>query len=429
MTKKARIGVVGLGVVGSGVVKLLQQNHDLYRNRLGFPVELALAADVNLERARELHLKPGQFVTDGFSLAKSQEVDILVETIGGTKPALDIILEGIRNGKHIVTSNKEVIAKHGEEIFDLAREKKVAVYIEATVGGGIPLILPLKRSLSANTITRIAGIVNGTTNYILTQMTQERRSYADVLAEAQRLGYAEKDPTADVEGHDARYKIAILSSIIFGERVRYEDVSCEGISRITPEDIAHGEKIGYVIKLLATARQEKGKLEVKVHPAFLPKNHPLASVNDVYNAVFVEGDAVGKTMFYGRGAGQMPTASAVMGDVLNIASELDHPPNRLMECIHGKGTAKLTPLEEIESRFYIRLKTRDVPGVMANIGSAFARHQVSIQSLVQEGEGEEFADITMISHRIKEKNFRAALREIEELEITRQICSVIRVEE
>lgn len=426
--KKARIGVIGLGVVGSGVVKLLQQNHALYEKRLGFPVELTLAADISQERAKELHLKPNQFVTDGFAVAKSPEVDILVETIGGTKPALDIILEAIRNGKHIVTSNKEVIAKHGEEIFDLAREKKVAVYIEATVGGGIPLILPLKRSLSANTITRIAGIVNGTTNYILTQMTEKRRNYADVLAEAQRLGYAEKDPTADVEGHDARYKIAILSSIIFGERVRYEEISCEGISQISPEDIAHGERIGYVIKLLATARQEKGRLEVKVHPAFLPKDHPLASVNDVFNAIFVEGDAVGQTMFYGRGAGQMPTASAVVGDVLNIASEMDHPPNRLMECIHGKGTARLAPLEEIESRFYVRLKTRDVPGVMAGIGAAFAKHHVSIQSLVQEGEGKEFADITLITHRIKEKNFRAALREIEGLEITQKIYSVIRVE-
>ena len=389
-----KVGLLGLGTVGAGTVQILQtpdQRHPLLRE-----LDIHRVGVRDLTKPRAVDLASTVMTTDLQAIVNDPEIDIIVEVMGGIEPAKTLILNAIANGKHIVTANKALIAQHSEEIFTAAEQHGVYVLLEAAVGGGIPVIEPLKQSLCANKIQRVMGIINGTTNYILTRMAKEGAEFAAVLADAQTLGYAEADPTADVEGGDAADKIAILASLAFGGRIDRSKIPCEGIRSITASEIAYAEKLGFVIKLLGIAERSGDALAVRVHPTLLPKAHPLASVNDVYNAIVVEGDPVGQVMFYGRGAGAGPTASAVTADLLNIAALLkvgrdqakqsDGKPmlDPLLACSHREYCTIAAP-EELRSSFYARFLTQDFPGVIGKLGTCFGDHHVSLESIVQAG--------------------------------------------
>ena len=422
------VGLLGCGTVGTGVAKLLLARGDEYAHRAGRRVALKRIGVRDLGRDRGVD--PALFTTNLDEVVQDPEIQIVVEAMGGVDPARRLIMDAIAAGKHVVTANKEVIARHGHEIFPAARARGVAVHVEATVAGGIPIVAAIKQSLAANRIRQIAGIINGTTNYILTMMTAHGQGLAEALADAQRLGYAEADPTADVEAYDAAYKIAILASTFFDHRVRIEEVYREGISHLTAADIQYARELGYVIKLLGVARREEGgsgeQLQVRVHPTMIPRSHPLAHINGVMNAVAVQGDAVGEVMFSGPGAGMMPTASAVVGDILAIAAQ-PHEPARLMTCLH-EGTGGITPIDALETQFYIRLIAHDKPGVIGTIGNACGAHGISILSMVQKGEKDGLAEIVLVTHRVREHDMRAALADMSDHPAIQAIGSVIRVE-
>ncbi|MEB3311873.1 MAG: homoserine dehydrogenase [Snowella sp.] len=428
-----KIGLLGLGTVGTGTVAILQD--PLGRNPLLKDIEVHRVGVRSLEKNREVNLPLGVLTTDLEAIVTDPDIDIVVELMGGLEPARSLILKAIAHKKHVVTANKAVIARYGHEIYSAANEARVYVLLEAAVGGGIPIIKPLKQSLGANRIQSIIGIVNGTTNYILTQMTTEGADFETVLAEAQKLGYAEADPSADVDGYDAADKIAILASLGFGGRVKREDVYCEGIRQVSAMDITYADKLGFVIKLLAIAEGLQGEesevLQLRVHPTLVPKAHPLANINGVYNGILVEGNPLGQVMFYGRGAGAGPTASAVVSDVLNIvgilsSSQVTDDLDPLLSCIH-QHYCQVTPIENLETRFYARFLCYDMPGVIGHIGMSFGNHQVSLESVVQIGFQEECAEIVVVTHNVKEGNFRAALAEMEQLEAIKAIPSVLRV--
>ena len=348
--------------------------------------------------------------------------------MGGIAPASDFILQAMRHGKHVVTANKDLIAVNGKELFETAEEHQVDFYFEASVGGGIPIVYPLKQSLAGNQIQQVIGILNGTTNYILTKMSHEGLDYNQVLEEAQALGYAEADPTADVSGLDAARKIAILSSIAFNSRVTLNDVYVEGITGITAEDIRYATELGFVIKLLAIAKEDElGRVQIRVHPSFLPVNHPLAAVNDVFNAVFVQGDAVGEIMHFGRGAGQMPTASAVVGDIIEIVRNLNHNTKARIGCTCYEQKPILS-INELEVEYYIRMTVTDRPGVLAGIAGVFGNNDVSIATVLQKSSDENRAELIMITHRVREKGLRDALSVLSGMSIVGEINSVIRLE-
>jgi homoserine dehydrogenase len=432
-----KVGLLGLGTVGTGTVEILRdpaQRHPLLKE-----LELHKVGVRSLDKARSVDLPPDRLTTDLESIVTDPEIDIVIEVIGGLEPARSLILKAIQHKKHVVTANKAAIARFGDEIFTAASEAGVYVLIEAAVGGGIPVIEPLKQSLCANRINTVTGIVNGTTNYILTRMQLEGGDFADILADAQRLGYAEADPTADVDGLDAADKISILASLAFGGRIKLPEISCEGIRNVSAIDIAYAEKLDFVIKLLAIAKRETDdRLQVRVHPTLVPKAHPLASVNDVYNAILIEGDPVGQVMFFGRGAGSGPTASAVMADVLNIAAILtvdrgdttqsDGTPllDPLLACSH-QHYCSIAPMEELVTRFYARFLTEDFPGVIGKLGTCFGNYQVSLESVVQVGIRDGSAEIVVVTHDVQEGNFRKALAEIEAMTSIKRVASVLRV--
>jgi homoserine dehydrogenase len=428
-----KIGLLGLGTVGTGTVAILQD--PLGRSPLLKEIEIYRVGVRSLEKTRGVDLPTGVLTSDLDAIVSDPDIDIIVELMGGLEPARSLILKAIANKKHVVTANKAVIARYGHEIYGAANEARVYVLLEAAVGGGIPIIKPLKQSLGANRIQSIMGIVNGTTNYILTQMTTEGADFSEVLAEAQKLGYAEADPSADVDGYDAADKIAILASLGFGGRVKREDVYCEGIRQVSAVDITYADKLGFVIKLLAIAEGLQGEasenLQLRVHPTLVPKDHPLANINGVYNGILVEGDPLGQVMFYGRGAGAGPTASAVVSDILNIvgilfSSEVTDDLDPLLSCVH-QHYCQVTAIENLETRFYARFLCYDVPGVIGHLGMSFGNHQVSLESVVQIGFQEECAEIVVVTHNVKEGNFRAALAEMEQLEAIKSIPSVLRV--
>jgi homoserine dehydrogenase len=428
-----KIGLLGLGTVGTGTVAILQD--PLGRSPLLKEIEIYRVGVRSLEKTRGVDLPLGVLTTDLDSIVSDPDIDIIVELMGGLEPARSLILKAIANKKHVVTANKAVIARYGHEIYSAANTARVYVLLEAAVGGGIPIIKPLKQSLGANRIQSIMGIVNGTTNYILTQMTTEGADFGEVLAEAQKLGYAEADPSADVDGYDAADKIAILASLGFGGRVKREDVYCEGIRQVSAVDITYADKLGFVIKLLAIAEGLQGEasenLQLRVHPTLVPKDHPLANINGVYNGILVEADPLGQVMFYGRGAGAGPTASAVVSDVLNIvgilfSSEVTDDLDPLLSCVH-QHYCQVTAIENLETRFYARFLCYDVPGVIGHLGMSFGNHQVSLESVVQIGFQEDCAEIVVVTHNVKEGNFRAALAEMEQLEAIKSIPSVLRV--
>ncbi|MBD2447045.1 homoserine dehydrogenase [Nostoc sp. FACHB-152] len=425
-----KLGILGLGTVGTGTVQLLQDA--VGRHPLLEEIEIYRVGVRSLDKPRAVKLPQSVVTTDLEAIVNDPAVDIVVEVMGGLEPARSLILQAIKNGKHVVTANKAAIARFGAEIFNAANEAGVYVMLEAAVGGGIPVIQPLKQALSVNRIHTVTGIVNGTTNYILTRMQTEGSDFGDVLADAQRLGYAEADPTADVEGLDAADKIAILASLGFGGRIRLNDVYCEGIRQVSKTDIAYAEKLGFVIKLLAIAKSQNmanSQLSVRVHPTFVPKAHPLASINGVYNAILVEGEPIGQVMFFGPGAGAGATASAVTSDILSLAAALKSnttAPNPLLTCRH-EDYCQVAPISELITRFYTRFLTKDHPGVIGKLGTCFGNHGVSLESVVQTGFQGALAEIVVVTHDVKEGDFRQALDEIRNLEAIDSIPSILRV--
>jgi len=422
-----RVGLLGMGTVGTGVMRILDDNAENITRKIGCPLRIEKILVRDLSKTRRLSVDSALFTTDVADILDNPNIDIVVELMGGERPAKEYILEAMRKGKHVVTANKDVVAKYGKELFETAEKYHIDLLFEASVGGGIPIIRPLKQCLAANKIQEIIGIVNGTTNYMLTKMSQEGCDFDSVLKEAQAKGYAESDPTADVGGLDAARKIAILASIAFGTRVSVDDVYVEGITNITPEDIAYAKELGFVIKLLGIAKEVNGEVEVRVHPAFIPQTHPLAAVNDVFNAIFVKGDAVGEAMFYGRGAGEMPTASAVTADVIDVARDIVHGVSSRILCTCFV-TKPIRSMEEVPSSFYIRLLALDRPGVLAVIAGAFGSHGVSLQSVIQKRKVNSDAEVVLVTNAVAEKNMRNALRMIELGDVVREIGSVIRVE-
>ena len=422
-----KIGILGAGTVGSGVVKVISEKQKEFENKVGNALEIKSVAVKDKSKARPEYFKNIQITENPYDIVNDPEIDIVVELIGGSNPAKDLILKAIENGKHVVTANKEVLAKYGEEIYKTANQKNVSVYIEGSVAGGIPIIQTLKRDLIANKINNLMGIINGTTNYILSEMTLKKRDFADVLAEAQKLGFAEADPTSDTEAYDALYKLSILSSLIFGGLVNLDQIYREGISKISLRDIEHAHKLGYTIKLLAIAKHHADNtFEVRVHPTMLNEKHPLASVNGSFNAIWLNGDSIGDFMLYGRGAGQLPTASAVVADILNLALEINLN-NNLNNSIFEKAI-QIAPMENIISQYYIRLETTDKPGVMGIIGKELGESNVSISSLWQANTDGNNAEIVLITHPVKEKNMMSALELLKKSEAIKEISSLIRVE-
>jgi len=425
---EVRVGIMGLGVVGGGVYQVLTRNSQMVAQRVGMPVRVARIADIDWERDRGFEVPQELRTTNAAEVYEADDIDIVVETIGGIDPTFGFVMGAIDSGKSVVTSNKELMAKRGAEILDAASDRGVDVEFEGAVGGTIPIVRSLKESLEANVVEEVSGILNGTTNYILTRMTAEGREYSEMLAEAQRLGYAEADPSNDVEGIDAKYKIAILAAIAFGQRVNLDGIHTEGISQIAPSDIDYATEMGYVIKLLATARRAGEQLDIRVHPSLIPSSHPLAQVGGVFNAVWVVGDACDRIMLYGRGAGDMPTGSAVAGDVLDCARNIISGTRSRVPCTCS-GAASIRPIEDVETRSYVRMRVRDRPGVLGSIATILGQEGVSIESVVQRGSTNELAEIVWIMHKGAERNLRSALGAIGQLGIVDEICSVIRVME
>ena len=434
-----KLGILGLGTVGCGTVQLLSNCDG--RHPLLEEVEIYRVGVRNLDKPREVELAKGVLTTDLEAIVTDPEINIVVEVMGGLEPARELMLKAIRNGKHVVTANKAAISRFGDELYTAANQAGVYVMVEASVGGGIPVIQPLKQSLSVNRIQAVTGIINGTTNYILTRMQDEGSSFDDVLADAQKLGYAEADPTADVEGLDAADKIAILASIAFDGGINREDVYCEGIRQISKTDIEYAQKLGFVIKLLAIAKKvNQSSLSVRVHPTLVPSGHPLASINGVNNAIFVEGEPIGEVMFFGPGAGAGATASAVSSDILNLVSQLISLPESsskdsqykisnldpLLASFHQKN-CKLAPSKELVTRFYARFLTKDQPGVIGKLGTCFGKCGVSLESVVQTGFQDKLAEIVVVTYDVTEGSFQKALDEIRNLEAIDSIPSLLRV--
>jgi homoserine dehydrogenase len=419
-----RVGLLGCGNVGAALVQLVGSRGDDIARRAGLRLDITRVAVRNLAKERPVAFPDGVLTHDAQSVVDDPNVDVVVEVIGGIEPARSLILDALKLGKPVVTGNKELLANVGKDVFDAAEASGVDLLFEASVGGGIPLMRPLRESLAGERIRRVIGIVNGTTNYILTRMTEEGCTFADALAEAQSLGYAERDPTADVEGYDAAAKAAILASVAFGARVVAGDVYREGITDVTAADIAAAHELGYVIKLLAVAEEIDGEIATRVHPAMLPTTHPLAAVRGSFNAVFVQGDAIGDLMFYGRGAGGSPTAVAVLGDLIDASKNL-HSGAR-GATLGELARRPVRPIDEVQSQFYLTVDVADRPGVLAAIAGVFGRHEVSIQSMQQEGQGDE-AHLIFVTHLAREAALAATIHDVRDLDVVERVGSVLRV--
>ena len=423
-----KLGLVGTGTVGGGCIDILQKHREDFARHFGVDLEIVRVCSRSPEQAEARGLG-GIFTADWHEVVADPEVDIVVELIGGTTTAREVILGALAAGKNVVTANKAVMATYGEEVMGAAREANREIAFEASVGGGISIIDPLKHSLIANEITSVMGIVNGTTNYMLTRMVEDNMSYDDALAEAQAKGFAEADPTADVDGFDAAAKIAILSTIAFNSRVKIDDVFTEGIRNITTLDLETADDMGYVIKLLALAHRTPAGIDVRVHPTMIPKTHQLATVNGVYNAIYVTGDAVGETMFFGEGAGAGPAASAVMGDVLEVARHMQLGIGPIVGCT-CTDNLPILPMEQLHTKYYIRFAVADRSGVLASMAGVFAKYGVSVRSVVQRGSAEhETVNLSYVTHTASEASVRRVLEEIGQLpDVLRAEPSVIRVE-
>lgn len=426
MKKEIKVGILGFGTVGTGVVKLLLENSAEIQNKFGFPIVLKKISDIDLKRKRPVKIPKNLLTTDSEEIVKDSEIDIVVEVIGGCTSAKNLVLKAIRNKKNIVTANKELIAKYGRVLFEEAKKNSVNILFEGSCGGGIPILSALRNSLLQNKILEIKGIVNGTTNYILTKMTYENKEFEEALEEAKKLGYAESNPSSDINGDDAVYKIAILAKVGFGCEVSPKKIYKEGISKITKKDIEYARELGYNIKLLAIAKDGE-KLEVRVHPALIPVSHPLSQVGGVFNAIDVIGNFVGEVIFYGEGAGSFPTASAIVSDIIEISKNILEN-NKKIIYFFPENKKEIKSIEEVNTKFYMRMLVKDQPGVLASIAKVFGEKRVSILQVVQKGTLGNFAEIVWITHKVPEKNFWSAIRKIKRLKEVKEINNIIRVE-
>jgi len=423
------VGILGYGKIGTGTYKTLLDNQDSIDRKVGRPIRVKRLVDVNWEAPRPVQFPiPAEMKsTNADDVLADPEIRIVVECIGGAKPALDYVLRALRSGKNVVTSNKELIARHGKELFDAAAQRRLDLMFEGSVGGGIPIIRPLKSCLAGNRIQRVMGIVNGTTNFILTRMAQEKAEFREALAEATRLGYAEPDPTNDIEGFDAAFKLAILASIAFETRVRVEDIYREGIAKLAARDMEFAAQLGYSVKLLAIGAQVEGGLELRVHPTFLPRDHPLAAVSGPFNAIFVRGSSVGEVMFYGQGAGMMPTGSAMVGDIIDVARNIEHGSTGRVACTCFE-EKPARPIEELATRYYLRLQVADRPGVLAAIATVFGEEGVSLASVLQMDASGESAEIVWLTHKTQERQLQRSLKRLRDLPEVHEISACIRAE-
>ena len=432
--REIKVGLIGFGTVGAGVVKILQKNCRLIEKRMGAKIILKRIADIDLKTDRGVKLKAGVLTRRAEDVIEDPEIDIVMELMGGIEPAKTYILNAVRKNKHIITANKALLALHGDEIFKEAHRFGVDVNFEASVGGGIPLIRSIKEGLVANRILSIFGILNGTSNYILSKMTDEGRNFKEVLKEAQEKGYAEADPTFDIEGIDAAHKLAILIRLAFGTPFRFEEIFIGGISEITPLDIQFGLEFGYRIKLLAIAKIDQGKIEARVHPTLIPERHLISTVEGVFNAIYIKGDAIGPTLFYGQGAGQMPTGSAVISDLVELGRNLlIRATGRRVPLLAYQESAidkiSLKKMEDVVMPFYMRISALDRPGVLSKISGILGKNDISIASVIQKGRRIKGAvPIVMMTHEAKEKNVHRALKEIDQLGVILGKTIFIRVE-
>jgi homoserine dehydrogenase len=428
---EVRVGLLGLGTVGSGVAEILTRKNADVAREIGLPIRLCRVLVRDLDKRRGFAVDAALLTTNAADVVENPDIDMVVEVMGGEEPAASCIRRAIQAGKQVVTANKELVAKQGPELLALAAERNVDFHYEASVGGGIPLIGPFKQDLAANRIESLRAIINGTTNYILTRMAEEGIEFAEALAEAQRLGYAEPDPANDVEGTDAVYKIAILSTLAFHTVVKPDQVYREGITRLSARDFRYARDLGYTIKLLAMAADQDGQVEVRVHPVLLPEHALLARVDGVYNAVQVEGDLVGKVMFTGRGAGAMPTASAVIADVIDIAQDVQREMGFITPVIHFDDRKRIKPMAEVRTRFYLRLEVADRPGVLAQITSVLGEQGISIASIIQKEVNDQArsAEIVIVTHSALEGAVSASLAMLDKLAVVHEVGSAIRIEE
>jgi len=433
--KPIKVGLLGLGTVGSGTFNVLKRNQEEIMRRAGRAIEITMVAVRNVERAKEIVKGEVEIVTDGNLVVNHPDIDIVVELIGGNDIAKDLVLKAIANGKHVVTANKALIAKHGNEVFKAAQDKGVMVAFEAAVAGGIPIIKALREGLTANRIQWIAGIINGTTNFILSEMRDKGLDFATVLKQAQALGYAEADPTFDIEGIDAAHKLTIMASIAFGIPTQFDKAYVEGITKLEATDIEYAEQLGYRIKLLGITKRSEAGIELRVHPTLIPEKRLIANVEGAMNAVLVQGDAVGATLYYGKGAGSEPTASSVIADVVDITRLATADPEHRVPYLAFQPNAlsdlKVLPISEVFTSYYLRMRVEDKPGVLADVTKILAEFSISIDAMLQKepAEGESRTDIIMLTHQTQEKNVDAAIARIEALASVTGKVTKLRLEE
>ena len=433
--KPINVGLLGIGTVGGGTFTVLRRNAEEIARRAGRPIRITVVADKNLELAKQVTNGACRVTDDAFAVVNDAEVDIVVELIGGYGVAKDLVLKAIENGKHVVTANKALLATHGNEIFKAAQDRGVMVAFEAAVAGGIPIIKALREGLTANRIQWIAGIINGTTNFILSEMRDKGLSFDAVLKEAQRLGYAEADPTFDIEGVDAAHKITILSALAFGIPMQFDKAYIEGISKLDATDIKYAEQLGYRIKLLGITRRTDGGVELRVHPTLIPAKRLIANVEGAMNAVLVQGDAVGSTLYYGKGAGAEPTASAVIADLVDVTrmhtADPEHRVPHLAFQPDRLADLPILPMDEVVTSYYLRLRVQDRPGVLADITRILADEQISIDAVIQKepAEGEEQTDLILLTHQTREKRINAAIAKIEKLPVVAGKVTRLRLEQ
>jgi len=432
--KTINVGLIGFGTIGAGVAKILFDNQEVIQKRLGASVRLAKIADLDIETDRGVPIDDGVLTTSVDDILDNPEIDIVIELIGGYEPAKAFILKAINNGKHVVTANKALLAMHGDELFDAVEEKGLAIGFEASIGGAIPIIRSIREAFVANRIQSIEGIVNGTANYILSKMSDENCDFDVALKEAQEKGFAEADPTFDIEGIDSAHKIAVLTRLAYGTPVKFEDINVSGITHITSEDIECAREFGYRIKLLAISKYDGKALDIRVHPAMIPSDHPMANVNGVLNAIRVCDDMMDENILVGHGAGALPTGSAVVGDVVEIARNIiSNAKDRVPASSFQKSEIKPIPLKDmsaIESEYFLRFNILDKPGVLAKISGFLGNHGISIESMIQRGRGEkgDAVSLVMMCHRSSEENMQKALHEIEQLDVVCGKSNLIRVE-
>ncbi|MEW6162979.1 MAG: homoserine dehydrogenase [Nitrospirota bacterium] len=424
------VGIIGFGTVGTGTVKILLENRGILKERLGFEINLRRIADLDIERDRGINIPEGVLTTDVNALLNDPHINIIVELIGGIRPAKDFILKAISNGKHVVTANKALLAIAGDEIFTAALQAGVEIGFEASVAGGIPIIKVIREGLVGNRIKAVYGIINGTSNYILTKMTEENVEFSEALKEAQDLGYAEADPTLDIEGIDSAHKLAILASLSYGISISYKDIYTEGISKISPQDIGFASELGYKVKLLAIAKESNSEIELRVHPTMLPKEYLISKVDGSFNAVYIEGDATGSTLYYGRGAGDMPAGSAVVSDIVDIARNIrKNAIGRVPVITRTFRDVRIKKMDDVLSMYYFRFSALDRPGVLSKISGILGNYNISIASVIQKGRRiGEAVPVVILTHEAKEKDVRQAINEIDQLSVVMDKTVFIRVE-